>query len=171
MAEVSDLSVSDRYMGGFTPRPPTFDLMAPSAFLDTNTLQPEDPMPQAVPTDRRGARDPLVSLRLARACVSLKKVLVLSEPTIDRLLRWLITPFADFSHRLAFGYARTEPLCPLDAVLRRTSDLSGNSRRWGLGPWRHICITSSWRRDSNGELIDVVCLRSSLNQCYFGRQK
>ena len=59
----------------------------------------------------------LVRLRLSRARIPLKKVPVFSEPSVDRLLRWLIRPSADFGHRLACGYTRTELLYPFDAVL------------------------------------------------------
>src|SRR5262245_66258494 len=81
-----------------------------------------------------------VRLLLARARIPLKKVLVFSEPSIDRLLRWLITPSADFGHRLAFGYTRTELLCPFGAVLSGPS-YSG----WHLRSCWHIFPTSTWR--------------------------
>src|SRR5262249_3122482 len=51
-------------------------------------------------------------------------------PSIGRLWRWLITPYADFGHSLAFGYTRTELLCPFEAV----QYLAANSAHCGLMP-------------------------------------
>src|SRR5262249_27809877 len=79
----------------------------------------------------------LVGLRLSGVRIPLKKVPVFPEPSIDRLLRWLITPSADFCHRLAFGYTRTELVCPFGAVLSGPS-YSG----WHLRSCWHISPTS-----------------------------